>query len=235
MQPSEKLSAENTASLGNTGKRKSHDHSNQNRIATSSQRRSSAVPIEQTIPDTAPGHSSKRLKTSHSSEIYHKPTAAVMSKLMAQKSKVTIDLTSTTSGGRSISSGRSNFEPHKGAKRLVIKNLRTTSQRDVDDYYEKTWRELDAAVTAVFERQQPVTPFEVLCRGVEATCRRGKAGHLSAHLRDRSKVYLEKQLLPIIESESGTSNVDALRTVHKYWTVWNEQSVGNYSIWAFGA
>ncbi|KAH6680818.1 Cullin [Halenospora varia] len=152
---------------------------------------------------------------------------------MAQKSKVTIDLTSTTSGGRSISSGRSNFEPHKGAKRLVIKNLRTTSQRDVDDYYEKTWRELDAAVTAVFERQQPVTPFEVLCRGVEATCRHGKAGHLSAHLRDRSKVYLEKQLLPIIESESGTSNVDALRTVHKYWTVWNEQSTLLRSIFSY--
>lgn len=119
----------------------------------------------------------------------------------------------------------SNFQPHTGAKRLVIKNLRTPSRKDVDEFYDRTWDQLDAALTSVFNREQTASPLEVLCRGVEATCRRGRAEKLSIHLKERCKAYLEKQLLPAVERESGSSNVDALRTVHKFWTVWNAQSV----------
>lgn len=45
------------------------------------------------------------------------------------------------------------------------------------------------------------------------------------HLKDRCKTYLEKQLLPEIEKQSGISNVDGLRAVQRFWVVWNEQSV----------
>jgi cullin-4 len=119
----------------------------------------------------------------------------------------------------------SNFQPHTGAKRLVIKNLKTPSRKDVDEFYDRTWAQLDAALTSVFEGKQTASPLEVLCRGVEATCRRGRSERLSIHLKERCKAYLEKQLLPVIERESGSSNVEALRTVHKFWTVWNTQSV----------
>jgi cullin-4 len=119
----------------------------------------------------------------------------------------------------------SNFQPNTGAKRLVIKNLRTSSRKDIDTYYDRTWDELDAALTSVFSRTSPTSPLEVLCRGVEAICRRNQPDKLFTHLKDRCKVYLEKQLLPTIESEAGPNEVDTLRTVHKFWTIWNEQSV----------
>jgi cullin-4 len=107
----------------------------------------------------------------------------------------------------------------------VIKNLRTTSRKDIDEFYEKTWADLDSALTSNFNREQPASPLEVLCRGVEALCRRGRGEQLAKHVKDRSKAYLEKQLLPVIEKESGPGNVDSLRAIHKYWTLWNEQSV----------
>lgn len=119
----------------------------------------------------------------------------------------------------------SNFQPHSGAKRLVIKNLRTTQKKDVDSYYKRTWEDLDAAVTSVFNGKQPCSPLEVLCRGVEATCRHGQAERLSVHLKDRCKRYLEKDLLPVIEAEAGATYLGALRTVYKYWTIWNNQAV----------
>jgi cullin-4 len=119
----------------------------------------------------------------------------------------------------------SHIMAHKGSRRLVIKNLKTTSEEDIDAYYESTWRDVDAALTSNFNREQPATPLEILCRGVEALCRRGRADQLSRHVRDCSKTYLEERLLPVIEIEVGPSNVDSLRAVHKFWMLWNEQSV----------
>jgi cullin-4 len=159
-------------------------------------------------------NASKRLKTSHSSGNLGR--SAGMSKTFGIGARPKhVDLTRPPS----------NFQPHAGAKRLVIKNLRTTSTKGVDEYYDRTWSELDAALTSVFKRVSPNTPLEVLCRGVEATCRRGQAEKLFTHLKDRCKGYLEKQLLPELEKQSGTSNVDALRAVQRFWTVWNVQSV----------
>ena len=70
-------------------------------------------------------------------------------------------------------------------------------------------------------------PLEVLCRGVEATCRHGRAEKLFAMLRERCKGFLEGVLLKEVERESATGgdNVGRLRTVWKYWSMWNEQSV----------
>lgn len=49
-----------------------------------------------------------------------------------------------------LTKGPSNFQPHSGAKRLVIKNLRTPSSlKDVDKYYDVTWNGLDEALTSV--------------------------------------------------------------------------------------
>lgn len=134
------------------------------------------------------------------------------SKVVSSKPKV-VDLTT------------SNFQPTTGAKKLVIKNLRTKSRQDLGEYYQRTWDDLDDTLTSIFSGCTPRSPLEVLCRGVEATCRRGDAEKLAKHLRDRCKAYLEKTLLPKIESEAGSSNVEALSTVHKYWTVWNRQAV----------
>lgn len=168
-------------------------------------------------PLSAPNASlntSKRLKSSHSSENLGR--SANMSKTLGIGSRPkVIDLTRPPS----------NFQPHAGAKRLVIKNLRTTSTKSVDEYYDRTWSELDAALTSIFNKCPPSTPLKVLYHGVEATCRRGQAEKLFMHLKDRCKGYLEKQLLPEVERQTGTSNIDALRAVQRFWVVWNEQSV----------
>ncbi|KUJ09922.1 Cullin-domain-containing protein [Mollisia scopiformis] len=125
------------------------------------------------------------------------------------------------------------IQPTTGAKKLVIKNLRTKSRQDVGEYYQRTWNELDDTLTSIFRRQTPKAPLEVLCRGVEATCRRGEADKLAVHLRDRCKAYLEKELLPKIEREPGSANVEALSTVHKYWTEWNKQATLIRSIFSY--
>jgi cullin 4 len=143
-----------------------------------------------------------------------------MSKVMGRSRPKPVDLTG----------GNSNFQPHTGAKRLVIKNLRTVPQKDTELYYSKIWNEIDSAITSVLNGEQPSTALDPLSRKVEDLCRRGQPGKLSSHLRDRCKIYLEKKLLPLIESHAGPSNVDALRAVYKYWTIWNEQSVRNDSV-----
>ena len=129
-----------------------------------------------------------------------------------------------------LTRGPSNFQPHTGAKKLVIKNLRTTSRSDLKLFYDKTWRELDDALTAVFKRRDPAVPLEVLCRGVEATCRHGRARELFQHLKDRCKGFLEKELLPAVEREGTGTNVDSLKVVWKYWSIWNTQSVRGYPL-----
>jgi cullin-4 len=174
---------------------------------------------EPSAPISASLNTSKRLKTSHSAGNLGR--CSDMSKTLGIGARPkTIDLTRPPS----------NFQPHAGAKRLVIKNLKTTSTKSVDEYYDRTWSELDAALTSVFNKVPPTTPLGVLCRGVEAICRRGQAEKLFSHLKDRCKGYLEKQLLPELEKQSGTSNVDALRAVQRFWTVWNEQSVWRFHV-----
>jgi hypothetical protein len=200
-------------------------HSSQQQLSGTQKRRTSSVSSQQISNGSADtdiglGNSrarpfspaSKRLKTSHPAG---KLRFASMSKTAGVITRPgVIDLTRP-----------SNFQPHAGARRLVIKNLRTTSRKDIDEYYESTWADLDAALTSIFNREQPASPLEVLCRGVEAICRRGRAEQLSKLVKDRSKAYLEKRLLPVIEREAGPGNVDTLRIVYKFWTMWNEQSV----------
>ncbi|KAG9234771.1 Cullin family-domain-containing protein [Amylocarpus encephaloides] len=167
---------------------------------------------------------SKRLKLSNSSSNHR---SADMSKIMGR--------TAQPRGVADLmgNAGPSNFSPHTGAKKLVIKNLRTPQRKGADCYYEKTWAQLGAAVTAMFNHQVPATPLEMLCRGVEATCRRGRAENLALHLKDRSKAYLEIQLLPLIEREAGSTNINALRSVQKYWMDWNKKSTLLRSIFSF--
>jgi cullin-4 len=119
----------------------------------------------------------------------------------------------------------SNFQPHTGAKRLVIKNLRTTSRNDAEKYYEKTWKELDDALTSVFANKQPIAPLEVLCRGVEATCRHGRSQELYKHLERRCQAHIKDELLPQIKKQAGSNAVDTLRTVQRVWGLWKDQLV----------
>jgi len=213
MPPSEKPYSDNIVNPSeSSSKRRFHEHQQQPKDP---RRPFPASRDENTNPAYLPV--SKRLKTSHSAGNLQKP--AVMSKVMGRPQLQRVDLTV----------GNSNFQPHTGAKRLVIKNLRTVPQKDAEVYYTTIWNEVDAAITSVLNRQQPTLALDSLSRKVQDICRRERGSQLSLHLKDRCKTYLEKELLPIIESHAGPSNVDALRAVYKYWEVWNEQSVSNYT------
>ena len=121
---------------------------------------------------------------------------------------------------------RSAFRPQEGVKRLVIKNLRTASRaNDLEQYYTRTWNELDAAIAAIFAQQPPRQPLERLYRGVEDICRHGKSKELYDLLRQRCETYLNQDMSRSIKTHMGGTAVEALRSVHRHWVTWNQQSV----------
>ncbi|KAJ8069120.1 hypothetical protein OCU04_002794 [Sclerotinia nivalis] len=167
-------------------------------------------------------HSSKKLKTLPSST--SPGLRPNMNKTMGVSRPGIIDLTRP-----------SNFQPHTGAKRLVIKNLRVTSPNDREEYFKKTWNELDDALDSVFSSKQPVSPLEVLCRGVESICRRGKekADQLYRHLENRCHTHIKDNLLPAIARNGDSSTVETLRTVERVWGIWRTQLVLLRSIFSY--
>ncbi|KAH7343073.1 Cullin family-domain-containing protein [Rhexocercosporidium sp. MPI-PUGE-AT-0058] len=214
----EELSVENISSPAQQSKRKYADQPKSfasSRPASASDYQTESASVQSTLPV------SKRLKTSHTAG--NQGLSANMSKssgLGFGPQKV-IDLT----GSKAAPQMHSNFQPNTGAKKLVVKNLRTASRTNqTEAYYTRTWDELDASLTSVFNGRTTNVALESLYRGVEYICRRSKADDLFLHFKARCKAYLEKEMLPQLESEIGTSNVDALRTIHKFWSKWNEQS-----------
>lgn len=121
------------------------------------------------------------------------------------------------------------FQPHAGAKKLVIKNLRAptpTRTAGVEEYYTRTWRELDQALSEVFAGRQPTQPYERLYRGVEDLCRKGEGEKLGESLRDRCEKYIEGEVLPQIRNDAagqGADNVVMLRVVLEHWKRWSKQ------------
>ncbi|KAI0526500.1 ubiquitin ligase subunit CulD [Xylaria bambusicola] len=129
---------------------------------------------------------------------------------------------------------RSAFEPNKGAKKLIVSRLRTVSRsNDVEQYYEKRRNELKVALAAIFNNQQPKQPLETLYRGVEDICRHGDARDLFDILRAQCESYLNSRLHQAIMANGGSSNIDMLRAVSKYWTIWNSQSTTIRSIFSY--
>ncbi|PFH63236.1 hypothetical protein XA68_15870 [Ophiocordyceps unilateralis] len=122
----------------------------------------------------------------------------------------------------------STLQPWSGARKLVVKNLRTahSSGRDaqVEEYYARTERELAAALDAVFTGKQPAVPLERLYRGVEDVCRKGGADEVYAMLADRVETHLQTVVLPRIKRSAGLSSPDVLRTVLAEWKKWNAQA-----------
>ncbi|KAI1655103.1 Cullin-domain-containing protein [Daldinia decipiens] len=126
------------------------------------------------------------------------------------------------------------FQPHKGAKKLVIKNLRTTSRtNDLEKYYDATRKELLEALQAIFEQKQPRQPLERLYRGVEDLCRHGASRELYETLRERCETYLKNDLQRSIVAEAGSSNIDVLKSTYKHWVIWNAQSTTIRSVFSY--
>lgn len=124
---------------------------------------------------------------------------------------------------------QSNFTPHTGAKKLVVKNLRTGSRFNQDSYFEKVWGQLDAALAAIFDGVKPTVSLEELYKGAENVCRQGRAAQLAKQLQDRCRGHVSGKLRDtlISRAESG-DNIDALRVVVESWATWQSKLVCRY-------
>ena len=126
-----------------------------------------------------------------------------------------------------------NFSPHMGARKLVIKNLRTTSKANPYLYYDQTWNQLDTALSAIFSGKKPQYSLEELYRGVENVCRQDKAPNLFEKLYAKCAGNLSTMILPqLVHDASSTTSSRVLGLVMKAWSTWSIQMVSGLSYYS---
>lgn len=118
-----------------------------------------------------------------------------------------------------------NFNPHLGAKRIVVKNFRKTPKTDPRQYFDLIWGKLDAALDVIFDDGKITFSLEELYRGVENVCRQGFAAELSEKLQNKSEKHVEEDVRDVLLRKVGNTNVDILRAVLATWATWKSQLV----------
>lgn len=118
------------------------------------------------------------------------------------------------------------FGANSGAKRLVVKNLRTGPRLNHEPYLEKIWARLDVALTEIFEGKQPTVSLEELYKGAENLCRQEQSSQLAQQVQRRSKDYVSTVLRnQVVARTAGLTDVDTLRAVVQAWKKWHSQLV----------
>lgn len=121
---------------------------------------------------------------------------------------------------------QSTFGANSGARRLVVKNLRTGPRLNHEPYLEKIWTRLDDALTEIFEGKKPTVSLEELYKGAENLCRQEQASQLAQKVQRRCKEYVSTVLRDqIIARSAGVTDVDTLRTLVQAWQKWHSQLV----------
>jgi hypothetical protein len=132
----------------------------------------------------------------------------------------------TSSVYNDVSLRPSNFTPHSGAKKLVVKNLRSGPRLNQDTYFEKIWEQLNAALIAIFSDGKPDASLEELYKGGENVCRQGRAAVLAHKLQEKCKEYVTQILRPSLVTKAGNgNNISTLRAVVDTWTTWSSKLV----------
>jgi hypothetical protein len=127
----------------------------------------------------------------------------------------------TKRGPHGMTLPNSNFTPHTGAKKIVVKNLRTGPRLNQDSYFEKVWMQLDAALTAIFDGGKPDVSLEELYKGAENVCRQGRAALLAKKLQERCREHVSGRVRDTLLARAGDgTNLDTLRAVVDAWTTW---------------
>lgn len=121
---------------------------------------------------------------------------------------------------------QNNFSPHTGAKKLVVKNLRTGPRLNQESYFDKVWSQLDAALTAIFDGRKPESSLEELYKGGENVCRQERAALLAKKLQDRCREFVSGKMRTNLATRAGGStDVDTLRAVIEAWSAWHSKLV----------
>ncbi|KAF2158531.1 hypothetical protein M409DRAFT_30968 [Zasmidium cellare ATCC 36951] len=137
-----------------------------------------------------------------------------------------IDLTNGSSPAtprRVNGSVKSGISPHTGAKKLVVKNLKTNTSWDSKAYLEKIWGQLDEALALIFKDGQQGFSKEDLYRGVENVCRQGGASTLFSRLESRCKSHVERDMREPLVEKAGQEDVTVLKAVLAEWARWKKQ------------
>ena len=126
------------------------------------------------------------------------------------------------------------FAPHTGAKKLVVKNIRTTPRIQPNEYYEKVWSQLDAALADIFVDGKPRSSLEELYKGAENLCRQGKAPELYQKLQERCQLHVINQIKSNLSSRaSAVAPTDFLRDFVGEWLKWKKQVMTIRSIFFY--
>lgn len=116
-----------------------------------------------------------------------------------------------------------NFSPHRPRK-MVVKNLRKTQKADQEQYFEKIWNQLDAAISAILNDNTACFSMEELYKGVENVCRQDKAPELFKRLSERCKDHMLKiiklELLRAYKTKRGL-----LQATCDCWASWMKKMV----------
>lgn len=128
--------------------------------------------------------------------------------------------------GLNANTRKNNFSPHSGAKKLVVKNLRTGPRLNQESYFDKVWLQLDAALMAIFDGRKPDSSLEELYKGGENVCRQERAALLAKKLQDRCREFVSGKLRTnLVTRAGGSTDVYTLRAVIEAWLAWHSKLV----------
>ena len=144
-----------------------------------------------------------------------------------------VDLTSSPTSGRKSalsayprSNGANTAPQHnETSKRLVVKNLRQSSNVDLDSYFQTLWGQLDGALEVIFAGKGIDSLNEESYRRAENICRHGGASKASDKLRRRCGTYVRGPMKTSLLEQSHNSNIDVLRNTVEAWATWQTQVV----------
>ena len=129
--------------------------------------------------------------------------------------------------------GRPGLNPHTGAKKLVVKNLKTNTSWDSKAYLEKIWGQVDEALAIIFKDGHDGFSKEDLYRGVENVCRQGGASTMYSRLESRCRTHVERDMRDRLLEKSDLENTSILRAVLAEWNRWAEQMLTIRAIFFF--
>lgn len=225
MQQNPNPSGHQSSKRGTVGKRKSvHNEDLQQRNI------SELFSSSNNNPHSSSSSAAKRLRTSISPSRPSRKNLSSADKMYnfstSSESPKAAEKFSRKIGGPTVVSRPSNFTPHTGAKRLVVKNLRLGPRLNQDEYFDSIWSRLSTALDTIFDGGKPATSLEELYKGAENVCRQGRAAMLAKKLQERCKTYVVNTLRQnMVARTKDGSNVDALRAVVDAWAAWNTKLV----------
>ncbi len=113
---------------------------------------------------------------------------------------------------------KSSFNPHAGAQRIKVKNLRIGYTNDSQQYFVTVWAQLRALISLVFQGGD-VPSFEDSYRSVQHLCMQGHGEELSMKLDRELQTHASRLGQELAEARVDNV-VDRLRAVITAWSRW---------------